>query len=237
MKSRAHARRAAGPAAVLLLCATVALGNPLPAFEDGEFPDVLWSQHVVQQAGPGDAAVTRHTSGGNPGAYLEISAWSQSPLWTILWYAADWNPQYLGPIESLTFQIDERAVDTEGDGQNVKLVVVQGGKYYLAPLEPTYTGGGTGTAWETLFFASVHADDFAECPPPWPCDPDGHPDFSLSGAPLYFGFMVGLTGATSVPRTHAYDNWAVWPQSPPVSIGSSVESETWSRIKTLYRRR
>jgi hypothetical protein len=236
MKSRTLTLGVSGPALVLLLSAAVALGNPLPAYEDGEFLEMLWSHQVMRQAGAGDGIVTRHETGGNPGAYLEISAWSESPQWTALWFAAAWDPGEFGPIRSLFLQIDERAVSSAGDGQNLKLLVVQDGRYYLAPLEPAYTGGGTGTTWETLFFDPVEADDFAECPPPWPQDPSEHPDFSLDGAPLYFGFLVGLTGPVSVPRVHAYDNWAVWPQLPAVSVDPSIEPVDWSRIKEPYRR-
>ena len=213
-----------------------ASGNPLPAFEDGEFPDALWSSQVVRQTGAGDATVTRHDTGGNPGAYLEISTWSESPQWIILSYAAPWEPRSFGPIESLTLQIDEKAVASSGDGHNLKLVVVQDGVPYFAPLVPSYSGGGTGTTWETLLFEPVEPDDFGGCPPPWPHDPTGRPDFSVDGAPLYFGFMVGLTGAAPSPRIHAYDNWAVWRRLPAVSVGPSVAAEAWTRIKDLYRR-
>jgi hypothetical protein len=236
MKTRVRTPCVSSSAVLLFFSAAVAFGNPLPAFQDGEFPEGVWSHHVVRQEGAGDGAVTRHEAGGNPGAYLEISTWSESPLWTILWYAAPWDPEVFGPIESLMLEIDEKAVASSGNGQNLKLVVVQNGRFYLAPLEPSYTGGGTGTTWQTLFFEAVDEDDFAECPPPWPHDPTERPDFSIHGAPLYFGFMVGLTGAASPPRVHAYDNWAVWPQVPPVSVDPSVESEAWSRIKGFYRR-
>ena len=235
MKRRVSTLWMASPAALVLLSATAAFGNPLPAYFDGEFPDFAWSHHVVWQAGTGDATVTRHDTGGNPGAYLEISTWSESPLWTVLWYEAAWDPAEFGPIESLILEIDEKAVTSSGDGQNLKLVVVQNGRHYFAPLVPSYTGGGTGTTWQTMIFDPVTVEDFGECPPPWPHDPGERPDFSLDGAPLQFGFMVGLTGAASPARVHAYDNWAVWPQSPAVSVAPGVEVEDWSRVKTHYR--
>jgi hypothetical protein len=232
MKSLANAVRMVGLICALCLLGADASANPLPSFDDGEFLSGTWSHVVLLEGGVGAGTVTRQTSGGNPGAFLEVSTQSGWDLhmWVAMWKNdIYWDPSEYGPADSLGFMIDEKAISSFGSGQNIKLLVVQEGRYYLAPLVPWTTTSGTGTTWETIIFDPVTEDDFGEIPP-LPYDPTGKPDFSSTGAPVYFGFAVGVSSVLD-PRIHGYDNWTVWLYVPPVA----VESETWSRIKGQYR--
>jgi hypothetical protein len=116
--------------------------------------------------------------------------------------------------------------------EHSKGLVVQGGRYYGAPLDPwSQHLTGTSESWETLVFDAAPDTNFGELPPVEFFDPDSTPDFSCSGQPMHFGFMVGNTYVED-PGYHGYDNW----QITIVSGGpSSVEPSTWGRMKALYR--
>ncbi len=210
------------------------LANPLPAFFDGDFTN--WSYDVLLESGAGTGSMTRESTGGNGGAFLSVSTQSgwESAMWVVMW-SSDllWEPAIAGPLDSLLLVIEEKEIVSAGDGQNLKLAVIQGGATYLAPLSPWLTGGGTGTTWEPLVFDAVTADDFARVPP-WPYDAGDKPDFSASGEPMYFGFMVGVSSVLD-PRVHGYDNYELILFTAVTAVGPEVESSSWSGVKTLYR--
>lgn len=203
-----------------------------PTFvEDGDFQD--WVSLVVAN---GQAIFTRHSTGGNPGAYLEIATrnteYEPVEVWALT-YKPDyvWYPATDGPICQVGMVIDEKEIDSAGGGQNVKLLVVQGAKYYGATLDPWNVGTGTGTTWETIDIGSAPASNFFEAIDSTGAafDPTSKPDFSASGDPIQFGFMLGNRYVFNF-RVHAFDNWRIWIETGP----SSTEPTTWSRIKSMY---
>lgn len=212
---------------VSCLCFSNVFGNPLPVWEDGEFLEGTWTHEVLVAPGEGTASVSRVMLG-NPGACLSVIAESAGPLWVVLWNELGWDPSG-GAVRFLTFQIDERAVSSWEDGQNLKALVVQNGRTFVAPLTPVYTGTGSNTDWQTILYDSLAEEDFAEIPQ-WPETPADHPDFSASGGVLYFGFAVAAE-ATPVPLSHLYDNWLVYAYFDPIA----VESDSWGGVKGLYR--
>ena len=210
------------------------LANPLPAIYDGDFSN--WSYTVLLQSGAGAGSMTRETTGGNPGAFLSVSTQSgwDLAMWVVMWNDdITWDPGTDGVIDSLQLMIEEKEISSFGDGQNLKLALIQDGNTYLAPVSPWATGGGTGTSWEHLMFDPVTPDDFARIPP-WPYDPNARPDFSSTGGPIHFGFMVGVSSVLD-PRVHGYDNYEVVIFIPVVGIDPDASVSTWSQIKTLYR--
>ena len=217
---------------LLLLPFDVALGNPLPVWEDGQFVDGTWSHEVLVTPGEGNASVTRVT-GGNPDACLSVTTDATGPLWVALWCDLAWNLGD-GAIEYLTLQIDEKAVMSAGSGQNLKLLVHQDGRNYVAPVAPVTTGTGSDPDWQTVLYPSLAASDFAEIPD-WPGAPAAHPDFSAAGGLICFGFAVGVE-STPFPLTHLYDNWFVFPMFTPVSVEpGSPARESWAGVKERYR--
>ena len=212
---------------LLVLGAAAALGNPLPVWEDGEFQEGTWGHDVILDFGEGVGTVARETTG-NPGACLLVTTEVSGSLWVVLWNEFGWDPA-AGPVQSLMFQIDEKAVISSGTGQNLKALVVQNGRFFVAPLTPVDTGPGSDPEWKTVTFAALVESDFAEIPA-WPDSPADPPDFSTAGEVLYFGFAVGGLNTPGM-MVHLYDNWMVVPFFGPVA----VEPESWGGVKGLYR--
>lgn len=230
MKSLANAAITLCLACVLCLPSICAALDPGVVFMDGDFTD--WSHVVLLESGAGAGIVTRNETGGNPDAFLEISTRSGWDLhtWVLLWKnGVVWEPADGCEIETIELEIDEKALDSFGDGQNIKLLVVQDGRYYGAPLTPWVTGSGVETTWETHVFAPAYVTDFGEVPP-YQFDPAERPDFSEAGGLIKFGFMVGVSSVLDA-RIHAYDNWKITIECLPCP----VEEATWATIKALYR--
>jgi hypothetical protein len=209
----------------------IALAIP-PNVQDGNFTS-SWAFDVLKEdPAQCTARFTHHSTGGNPDSCMEIATvtGSSTRVWALMWKTDySWDPATDGSICYLRMEIDEKAIWSFGNGQNIKILVVQDGNYYGATFDPWPTNGGTGTTWETVSIGPAYVDNFFKVPP-WPYDLDSKPDFSPSGGPMHFGFMVGNT-STQDTVFHCYDNWKIWIHLPP----SAVEPATWGGIKALYR--
>ena len=217
-------------ACILCLPGVCAAFDPGVVITDGDFTD--WSHIVLLESGVGACTVTRHETGGNPDAYLEISTRSgwELHVWVLLWKdGVVWDPADGCEIETIELEIDEKATNSFGAGQNIKLLVVQDGRYYGAPLSPWVTGSGVETYWETHVFDPAYVTDFGEVPP-YQFDPAERPDFSQTGSPIKFGFAIGVSSVLDA-RVHAYDNWKITIECLPCP----VEEATWGAIKALYQ--
>jgi len=217
-------------ACVLCLPSVCAALNPGVVIMDGDFTD--WSHVVFLESGVGACSVTRLETGGNPDACLEVSSRSgwELAVWTLMWKnGVVWDPSDGCEIETIQLEIDERGVDTFGQGQNVKLLVVQDGRYYGAPLDPWITVTGSETSWETHVFGLAYVTDFGEVPP-YHFDPNERPDFTATGGPIKFGFAVGNSSILDA-IIHRYDNWKITIECLPCP----VEDATWGAIKALYQ--
>ena len=117
---------AACVAAILCIPAVCAARNPGVVVMDGDFTD--WSYVVLLESGAGTGTVTRLETGGNPDAYLQINTQSGWELhaWVLLWKdGVMWDPSDGCEIETIELEIDEKALNSFGAGQNIKLLVVQ----------------------------------------------------------------------------------------------------------------
>ena len=217
-------------ACALLLPSVSAALDPGVVITDGDFAD--WSYVVFLESGVGACSMTRLDTGGNPDACLEVSSrsgWELS-VWTVMWKnGVEWDPSDGCEIESIQLEIDERGVTTAGQGHNVKLIVVQDGRYYGAPLLPWITVTGSELTWETHVFDPAFVTDFGEVPP-YHFDPNERPDFTATGSPIKFGFATG-NRSTLDANTHRYDNWKITIECVPCP----VEEATWGTIKALFR--
>jgi hypothetical protein len=196
--------------------------------EDGDFFDQNWTHWVDPGLGDGYGTVTRQTSGGNPDAFLEVLAVAGVYPPRVYVQKDDfvWNPATDGGICTVTLMIDEKAIETSRGGQPISILAIQGAREFAAG--GCYTGEEP--TWETLTLGPVSEDDFYELLKLSQVDPDAKPDFSPSGQPIQFGFMVesGFHGG----YTHGYDNWRLNIQT---GGPSQTEGASWGRIKTLYR--
>lgn len=214
---------------VSILCLPT-IGIAIPAtVEDSVFSVANWSTDVLEEGAGCWAQFFYEDTGGNPGPHMMIQTRTGGDLAVkaYMWKTDFcWDPPTDGEICTVTMAIDERAEWSFGDGQTLWVVVVQGGEYYMARFLTT----GFEQVWETFVLGPASSDDFVGAPPPWPHDTSAHPDFSASGDPIYFGFMVG-NRSTLDAVSHRYDNWRIWVELPP----SDVESGSWGGIKALYR--
>ena len=218
--------RMLGVISILFLPGFDALADPVVTVGTGDFDN--WS-YVVFTEGSGYGEWERWEDGGNPGAHLRIRTRTGSHQNTMVLSWENeyvWDPSVEGQIGCLTLQIDEKAIWSFGEGHGMKLLVVQDGRYYAAPMRKILTYYET--TWETLVLGPYGESDFGEVLPV-EFNPDEKPDFSPSGAPLHFGFLVGNTHVLDAV-THAYDNWEV-----TIVVGglTPVESTTWGQIKAL----
>jgi hypothetical protein len=215
----------------MCLPGTAAFGDRTVTVEDGDFTD--WTCQVILEGGAGACSMTCMSSGGNPDACLEVSTCSGWELhaFIVMWKTGfTWDPSPENEIGSVKLEIDEKALDSFGAGQNLKLVVVQDGRFYGAPLVPWAQATGIETSWETLTRGPAEQDDFGEMTT-FPFDPLEQPDFSPSGSPMHFGFTVGVSSVLDA-RIHAFDNWKITIE-PPAAV--PVDATTWGAIKDCYR--
>lgn len=203
----------------------------IAVIQDGEF--LNWSMTVHLEGGEGGAVMIRHDSGGNPGAFVEVETWSgwQLHAWGLLWKADTiWDPSS-GDINSVAFQIDERAISSYGSGQNMKLLVRQNGRYYGAPIDPWGTVTDIEPYWLTYLLGPVVAADFGEWLPNGTVNLSSKPDFSSVGADMQFGFLVGVSSVLDM-RVHGFDNWQV---TIDYESPTAVERTSWGAVRGLYR--
>jgi hypothetical protein len=216
--------------ALLLLFAPAGSLADRVVIEDGEF--VNWSWAYLASRGA-SAEMIREASGGNPGACVRATTYMlpSHVVWLCMWNEVPiWDPSVDGEIIDLSLQIDTRGDITEADGQNLKLFLLQGEDYYGGPVDPFLTATGSSTSWHTMNLDAIPSDEFVVFMPYWP---NRHPNFTSTGGPIHFGFMIG-NSATGNPRSlsHLYDNWRVTIEF----IGATpVQAATWGRIKEHYR--
>ena len=167
----------------------------------------------VSTPGPGTSAgtATRVAAGGNPGAFLNIvhTVKFGDTIWTGgIKSDYTYNPAVQGAISALSLGANVRM---PGPGASAwEMVVQQGGqRYYSYPF-----GAFSGSSWSGVTASNLTAANFDTNP--WAgnggVSPDGrHPDFSSTGAPLQFGFLVGngLGGPGTLSVPHGLDNFAL----------------------------
>jgi hypothetical protein len=195
---------AAGAGLILLLA--LPAGASVIAFSDDTFTPSNWSL-TTQTIGPGgDARAVQQLSGGDPGAYRQVTVdvvgSSDSAVYAFnLKNGATVTPASSGAIISLLYT---EARNTTG--QEFGPAIQQGSNLYYA-----YAGSGGTSGWQstTMTFTpgaatndlltSFRTDDSS-----------AHPDFSATGAPMTFGFAaIDNSTASSFTAVSGYDNWSI----------------------------
>lgn len=199
--------------ALLTSLVTAALAGAAHAsvtYTDTVFDLGQWGNETVV-LGTGGTASFAQSLEGNPGPSREISL-NVNPgvgtVWAVSRYGVDSATRYVpsnqGPITSINFSIDARFISGSvlGEGQQVKLMAKQGTRVFGAGLLFTDSDG----LWRTLVADGLTAADFIAL--------DGSSsviDFSLTGAPIRFGFAAGTssTELEGVNLKAEYDNFMV----------------------------
>ena len=214
-------------------------GNPLPVtfiptsappavvtFFDGDLPESRWTNftwfgddpyQTVRPPGTSTATNTLEETGGNPGAYRKyvidiVAGDTGGPV--ALNNAAVYDPAVSGAISSIDFRADlwQWSHYILANYTPWSPTIEQDGKlFFLVPWVLFYYSSG----WLPYEKLNATEADFDTNPYAYTdgIPPDGvHPDFSATGSPFKFGYMLWtyiIAGKEVTDHTVAIDNWFV----------------------------
>jgi hypothetical protein len=224
---------------VICGCSLTLHAGPV-VFSDGTFADVDWQLILEPYLGGGTQVASQQSSGGNPGDYRYITNTVNGPAGSTIFgfhekISATYDPQTQGAIDSISYSEDSIMFYGYGEGQATGPALMQDGKifYGLSPLPPYYLMSNQ-WSWTHQTLTSLRADDFTFSPPVW-MGPE-HPDFSLLGDPIVFGFFRSNGSAGGGYTIIAgIDNWsltvnpAVPAPAPIVLCGIGMGLVHWLR--------
>jgi hypothetical protein len=182
-------------------------GASIITFSDNTFTPSDWSLTTQTKGAGGNASAVQQSSGGNPGAYrqvtLNVIGSSDSEVYAFnLKNSATVTPATTGAIISLTYSEDRKTT-----GQEFGPAIEQGSNLYYA-----YGGSGGTVGWQSTamtFTAGATTNNLLTA---FDTDVSSsvHPDFSANGAPMTFGFAaIDNSTASSFTAVSGYDNWAI----------------------------
>lgn len=184
-------------AAISTACAQI-------VYSDGDFGGGNWSFETSTALGA-SASASRISSGGNPGAYLQISlSMAAGDGYSVLWgfnSSAVYNPAS-SAIESVGYRED---LMQGGSPQAAGTALLQNGlRYYRYAWSTDASVWTTRIATPDLGASGYFLDDSQN---------NGinplNPNFSILGAPITFGFFRNISGTalTDFSTTSRLDNW------------------------------
>ena len=171
-----------------------------PFIYDTEFADTDWSATLVfdNTAGGVTFTATQVATGGNPGAFREITHTYTGPGGFDIahfYESASYAPGVSGALASIDMSFDTAFFNYPGQGGSPPEAVAiypairQGALVYGTVYAGPYSTS-TSPTWETKTFTGLTASVFFAFA--GQSQPSGtQPDFSSAGAPLYFGFITG----------------------------------------------
>lgn len=175
-------------------------------FVDGTFNDADWSVVLLPHDQPNATfTASQSASGGNPGTF-RLLTYESLNAGTVnaanLRSGAFYTPSIQGALASVSFSYDLQSVSlTVFSAPYFAPLLVQGGNYYrwnqlhINTLNP----------WRTFAANDLTASDFFL----FGGSLGDHPDFSVNGAPMQFGFAT-IDGLSTGGRNVAgIDNWSV----------------------------
>lgn len=184
---------------------------------DGDF-----STWVFGSFGTGTASATRETSGGNPGARINVTTSTSST--TAFGTALKTDFQTTAPLEGLAFTLSLDVLSGAGafgQGQAIQLLVEQGGTIYTQSLNIT----NVQASFTTLQFPGVlNSGSFARQIGAGPATPVFNGTVATR-----FGFAAG--NSLSPPLTQYYDNFnldiaGLTPTPSPTAIATATPTPT-----------
>jgi RHS repeat-associated protein len=177
---------------------------------DGTFNDADWTQSIVQYIPnptlpipPDGITAGQRLTGGNPGQYRFMNhAWGgDNPTAVSHTYEPfTYNPATQGAIISLDYSEDNITNSFNGivgGGINLR----QNGDNFYYQFESL-----NNQQWQTRTALSIKATDFFAADGQ---HPGKIPDFSLTGAPIQFGYVRSNTIPNFQSIDHSIDNWRV----------------------------
>ena len=206
---------------------------------DGAFNDTNWSITKFANLGS-NVSGSQVTIGGNPGDYRQVidsvaSASRADPnsklVGVNIYLPGVYDPATHGALGAIDFAMDTicAAPACYGAGQGAGFAVAQGGNFYI---NAQFDTGLAGSGWIARAYTLGAADfSLVDLNSVSDTDPSHHPDFSVNGAPMQFGFVTlnsavdtGYYSGYSVAS--GYDNWST---NVPIPGGGGVpEPATWA---------
>lgn len=217
------ARRALMGLAILLsgfaLIAAPALAAGV-AFQDDTFNDADWTGIAYWDQGGTASLSALQVFEPGPNTFRQVT--HDYGVGTVIFLHlandATYDPGTDGAIASVDFSYDLKAITGFPgcpDATAYDLQLVQDGRYYFyAPFQgyPTDLIFGCQTTWTSFAHTGAVAGDFVEVTTTeavW----TSHPDFSVNGSPIRFGFVTSNTiSPNTLPHltlVTGIDNWAV----------------------------
>jgi streptogramin lyase len=177
-------------------------------FFDGDFNPSNWeTQLFAVDPSTASGSATQVFSGGNPGAYRQVSFRSGQGLSVGVFNGrldATYNPQQQGAIDTLDY--GEDVIQLGSPAFSGGIALRQDGKVYVSNLTNSKS-----RAWTPQLVRDLTAVDFIRAVSSKPdfglFNPDEHPDFSAGGAPIEFGFFRWDNSAND--WSMGIDNWSV----------------------------
>jgi hypothetical protein len=185
---------------------------------DSTFLDANWNLTQFLGGTGGSVAAGQVVSGGNPGAFRNVTDTLTGGgvgivLGTSIYTPFTYSPTVSGAIGSLNYTEDAACTSgCFGQGQSTGPALLQSGNLYILGSSTVITGPGA--AWATHALSGLTALDFGRVnvSATTIVDNTQHPDFSASGAPIQVGFFrANGTGAGGGGYTLAagIDNWQI----------------------------
>jgi hypothetical protein len=189
---------------LVLVLSVVSVARAQIIYSDGDFGGGNWSFETSTALGA-SASASRVSSGGNPGAYLEVSlSMAAGNGYSVLWgfnSSALYDPA-TSAIEAVGYRED---ILQGGSPQAAGSALLQNGLRYYR-----YSWTTDSSVWTTRLAtpdvgASGYLLDDSQNNGINPLNPN----FSILGAPITFGFFRNISGTalTSFTTTSRLDNW------------------------------
>jgi hypothetical protein len=208
---------------LVLVLSVVSIARAQIVYSDGDFGGGNWSFETSTALGA-SASASRISSGGNPGAYMQISlSMAAGDGYSVLWgfnSSAIYDPS-LGAIESVGYRED---LLQGGSPQAAGAALLQNGLRYYR-----YAWTTDQSVWTTRIAtpdvgASGYLLDDSQNNGSNPLNPN----FSILGAPITFGFFRNISGTalTGFTTTSRLDNWTttVTPVPEPSTLALVVSA-------------
>jgi hypothetical protein len=172
---------------------------------------------MVQTYGTGGTTtVTQEITGGNPDFYRRITNTVAAPgtgtsiIFVFHKYlSGTYDPGIQGAIASIDYSEDSIMFSGFGEGQASSPALIQAGVVYYYPLYLLTNQSN----WTTQTISGLTAADFSSVP--W-IAPLTHPDFSVAGDPIVFGFQRSNSTSHGYTIVGGIDNWTLraYPKNP-----------------------
>ena len=218
-----------------IVMAAISVARAQIVYSDGDFGGGNWSFQTATSLGA-SASALRISSGGNPGASLEISlSMAAGNGYSVLWAfnsSAIYDPSTIA-IDAVGYRED---LLQGGSPQAAGTALLQNGlRYYRYAWTTDASVWTTRIATPDLAASGYFLDDSQN---------NGinplNPNFSILGAPITFGFFRNITGTalTDFTTTSRLDNWTttVTPVPEP-SIAHLVVSTAMALLAFRFLKR